>query len=482
MDKAILDHFIAFCGLPEDAVSEIKKMLAGSGFNIAGPGDKPGVIICGAGIIESEGKDFYKKITGNPENEIAVLFASRPEEIGSVRRLAREYASDYTLLPPDRDELLVRISGLVERKRLLLKSSLLEKVIMVQSAGRDLLLQNDLDELLKKIIDTGLKISGSDSGSVMLIDSKNQLTVKESRGIGQIKQGHRNRGGSKIADWVAENREPLIINSGSPTNLPHGIELNRSNIKSSISFPLKTGNRIIGVLNLNRGNPDSPFDEEDIQIADIIDSFSRRAIDNSMLYDDIWQNCQKTVRAFANAVEVKDLYTRGHSENVMAYSVKIANELGLDEQLLETIKYGGLLHDIGKIGIGENILNKPGRLTEEEFEVIKFHPALGANIIQDVPYFRDIVPLVMHHHEFFDGRGYPDGLSGTEIPYGARILSVADAFEAMTSDRPYRKSLDINLAKNILIENKGTQFDPDIVDVFVKIIDLDLDYKYDERD
>ncbi|MFP4522266.1 MAG: HD-GYP domain-containing protein, partial [Fibrobacterota bacterium] len=183
-----------------------------------------------------------------------------------------------------------------------------------------------------------------------------------------------------------------------------------------------------------------------------------------------------------NAVEVKDLYTRGHSENVMAYSVKIANALGLDEQLLETIKYGGLLHDIGKIGIGENILNKPGRLTEEEFEVIKFHPALGANIIQDVPYFRDIVPLVMHHHEFFDGRGYPDGLSGTEIPYGARILSVADAFEAMTSDRPYRKSLDINLAKNILIENKGTQFDPDIVDVFVKIIDLDLDYKYDERD
>jgi HD-GYP domain-containing protein (c-di-GMP phosphodiesterase class II) len=137
---------------------------------------------------------------------------------------------------------------------------------------------------------------------------------------------------------------------------------------------------------------------------------------------------------------------------------------------LEDVKYAGLLHDIGKIGVSELILNKPGRLTPAEFDEIKKHPTLGANIIADVPFLRPLVPMVLHHHEFFDGNGYPSGIKGDQIPFGARILSVADAYEAMTSDRPYRRSLSAQAALEILMNGKGKQFDPRIVDTFTEIL------------
>ena len=129
-----------------------------------------------------------------------------------------------------------------------------------------------------------------------------------------------------------------------------------------------------------------------------------------------------------------------------------------------------MLHDIGKIGISECILNKPGRLTPQEFEEIKRHPELGVRIISDVPFLKSLVPLVLHHHEFYAGGGYPTGIAGEDIPYGARILSVSDAYEAMTSDRPYRKSLPQEVAFSILEKEKGKQFDPMIVDAFLEIM------------
>jgi putative nucleotidyltransferase with HDIG domain len=177
------------------------------------------------------------------------------------------------------------------------------------------------------------------------------------------------------------------------------------------------------------------------------------------------------VRGFALAVEAKDQYTHGHSENVMKYTVVLARQMGLSPQDVEQVKYAGLLHDIGKIGVSESILNKPGRLTDEEFEEIRKHPELGARIISDVPFLKSLVPLVRHHHEFYNGGGYPDGIDGENIPFGARVLSVADAFEAMTSDRPYRKSLPRTVATDILRKESGTQFDPLVVDAFLAMLE-----------
>jgi putative nucleotidyltransferase with HDIG domain len=197
---------------------------------------------------------------------------------------------------------------------------------------------------------------------------------------------------------------------------------------------------------------------------------TRNALTNSKLYSDMKENYIRTIKALAIAVDAKDTYTHGHSENVMSIAEAIANEIGLDPRLIGTIRDGGLLHDIGKIGIPGYILNKPGTLTSEEFNgVMKTHTTLGANIVKDVPFLRDLYQLILHHHENFDGSGYPDGLKGQEIPIGARILHVADAFEAMTSNRPYRKSLGKEESLQRLKRESGRQFDPKIVDAFLKV-------------
>jgi putative nucleotidyltransferase with HDIG domain len=182
------------------------------------------------------------------------------------------------------------------------------------------------------------------------------------------------------------------------------------------------------------------------------------------------ENYIRTIKALAIAVDAKDTYTHGHSENVMNIAEEIAKEMNIDEKLVGIIRDAGLLHDIGKIGIPGYILNKPGPLTYEEFNgIMKTHSNLGANIVKDVPFLHDLHKLILYHHEHYNGQGYPEGLKGEQIPVGARILHVADAFEAMTSNRPYRNSLGKTEAIKRLKEGSGKQFDPAVISAFLRI-------------
>ncbi len=199
-------------------------------------------------------------------------------------------------------------------------------------------------------------------------------------------------------------------------------------------------------------------------------SQTRIALTNAKLYGDMKENYIKTIKALAIAVDAKDTYTHGHSENVMNIAADVAEVMKIDEQQLGIIRDAALLHDIGKIGIPGYILNKPGPLTYEEFNgVMKTHSTLGANIVRDVPFLQELFPLILHHHEDYDGSGYPEGLEGDEIPIGARIIHVADAFEAMTSKRPYRNSLGNAEALRRLAEGRGTHFDPAVVDALMVV-------------
>ncbi len=180
-----------------------------------------------------------------------------------------------------------------------------------------------------------------------------------------------------------------------------------------------------------------------------------------------------TVRALAEAIEAKDPYTRGHSERVGVYSSRIARELNCDRHFIERIYLAGLLHDVGKIGISDAIIGKPSRLTPEEYEEIKHHPEIGARILEPVSFLSDIVECVRHHHEWYDGcpRGYPDRLAGARIPFPSRIILVADTVEAMTSDRPYRKAVDLEVVTEEIRRFSGTQFDPVCADAFLTLIE-----------
>ena len=177
-----------------------------------------------------------------------------------------------------------------------------------------------------------------------------------------------------------------------------------------------------------------------------------------------------TIGILRQTVEAKDTYTRGHSDRVSAYSVLIGEKLGLSDKDIHTLKIGGLFHDIGKIGVPDSILLKSSKLSDDEYSQIKNHPSIGAHILGDVPMFQDIIPIVLHHHERFDGNGYPSQLKGTDIPYFARIAAVADTFDAMTSKRSYRDSLPIDVVKDEIVRCSGTQFDPDIAKVFLDIL------------
>ena len=181
----------------------------------------------------------------------------------------------------------------------------------------------------------------------------------------------------------------------------------------------------------------------------------------------------ESIETLRYTVEAKDRYTHGHSDRVSAYSVLIGKKLGLSKEDLDTLKIGGLFHDIGKIGISDAILLKNGKLTDAEYTEIKNHPVIGKNILSNAAIFENIIPIVLYHHERYDGKGYPYGLQDSSIPFLARIVSVADSFDAMTSRRSYRGELDLEYVKNEFKSKSGTQFDPVIASIFLDILNTE---------
>ena len=206
-----------------------------------------------------------------------------------------------------------------------------------------------------------------------------------------------------------------------------------------------------------------------------MNEIKRINLELSDTYEKLEKAYLESIQTLRYTVEAKDPYTRGHSDRVSAYSVLIGEKLGLSEDDIKTLRVGGLFHDIGKIGIPDSILLKESRLTDDEYSEIKNHPAIGAHILCNAEVFKDIIPIVKHHHERYDGRGYPGQLKGEDIPYFARIAAVADAFDAMTSKRTYRNSLPLDVVREEIEKNLGTQFDPEIGKVFLDILDNDYD-------
>ena len=190
----------------------------------------------------------------------------------------------------------------------------------------------------------------------------------------------------------------------------------------------------------------------------------------SETYQKLEQSYLESIQTVRYTVEAKDTYTRGHSDRVSAFSVMLGKKLGLSKEDLHKLEIGGLFHDVGKIGVPDNILQKSDSLTEEEYSEIKSHPTIGAHILSTATIFKDIIPIVKYHHENYDGTGYPSRLKGNDIPYLARITAVVDSFDAMTSRRVYRNSLSIQSVIDEIAKNKGTQFDPEIADAFLDIL------------
>ena len=236
-----------------------------------------------------------------------------------------------------------------------------------------------------------------------------------------------------------------------------------------MAIPLRIRSEVFGILVSLRRNEASPFNERDLYFSNFLAEKASSLIENLALYENIYENLFSTLYAFVEAIEARDPYTKQHSTRVSSYAISIARALGYSQGEIDGLTVAGNLHDIGKIGIPDHILLKPNKLTDEEYEFIKKHPVIGSNIVKHLYMWTDEQKIIRHHHERWDGQGYPDQLSGEDIPILSRILAVADVYDAMTSDRSYRKKLKDDAVVKMIKENKGTQFDPKIVDVFLKL-------------
>ena len=270
---------------------------------------------------------------------------------------------------------------------------------------------------------------------------------------------------------------PLVANG----HITGEIDWPFANIDQLVIVPMSEGNRIFGWLAIFNHRDSLEFGTVEASLLNSVASMLGIQLSNRDLYRQQSEFLASVVRALVSAIDAKDPYTSGHSDRVARTAVRLGKELGCDAELLHTLYMAGLLHDIGKIGIDDAVLRKPGALTEAEFEHIKQHPELGYRILADIEQLADVLPAVLHHHEQWDGRGYPFKLPGEQIPLIARILAVADAFDAMTSDRPYRPGMSVEKVDDIFARGAAKQWDPEVIAAFFKAHEDILQIAENER-
>lgn len=331
--------------------------------------------------------------------------------------------------------------------------------------GRDTHFEALLDGALAEV----MNVTSAEAGSIMLIQPDNSLRIECARGIpDEVVASTRVELGEGIAGWVAANRRPLVLVDADDDGF--GNEPYAAGARSALSVPLVCKGEVTGVLNVSKLSSDESFSTENQKVVASFAGQLAMAIDNAKLYVNLENTFLGTIGALASAVDAKDPYTYGHSSAVTEYALAAGKALGLSAGELEDLRIAALLHDIGKIGIDSAILNKPGRLEPDEYVMIQRHPDIAANILSSLDFLKDVVPYVQYHHERWDGSGYPTGMAGASIPLGARIISVADAFDAMTSERPYRPGMSYGEAIEELKACAGSQFDADVVEAFVQSV------------
>ncbi|MFI5305556.1 MAG: HD domain-containing phosphohydrolase [Nitrospiria bacterium] len=337
----------------------------------------------------------------------------------------------------------------------------------------------NLQEVYQTILDALVNLLGAETCSIMLLDEEGKiLTIQDARGIpGEIIQNTRLSTGEGIAGWVAQQGQPLLISSPTLT-APDGTNLGIvQDINSAITVPLKIRNRIIGVLNISNSSGSRHYTHQDLNILTLFASEAATAIENARLFEQIQVKSLAlkaanldTIMAFAGSLESKDIYTGGHAQRLSIYAGMIGQCLQLKEEEIEQIKYSAALHDVGKIGVPDKVLLSTKKLEPEEWEIMKTHSEKGEGLVYQITSLKHLSKYIRHHHERWDGEGYPDKIKGKEIHLFSRIIAVCDTYDAITTNRSYQKAKDPEMVIKILKECRGSQLDPDLIDLFMEIV------------
>jgi HD-GYP domain-containing protein (c-di-GMP phosphodiesterase class II) len=330
----------------------------------------------------------------------------------------------------------------------------------------------DYKEIRRRAMEAATRLMKAEAGSLLLMnEEKSQLYFEVALGNREedMKTISLNFG-EGIAGWVAQHGKPLIVNSPErDRRFFKGVdERTEFKTRNIICVPVRVKEKIVGVLEAVNKQDRGKFNKEDLSLLTSLADQVAVALDNSRLYQELEEMFFQMADSFADAIEKRDPYTGGHTRRVTLYSEAIAKYLPLEPLERKWLKITSVLHDIGKIGIEDYILKKPDRLNPEEFEVIKRHSEIGAKIVEHIRQLKEIIPGVKYHHEQVDGKGYPDGLMGEDIPRLARIVAVADTYDALTTDRPYRKAMGREAAVEEMKRCSGTQLDKEVVKAFIQ--------------
>ncbi len=327
-------------------------------------------------------------------------------------------------------------------------------------------------EVLRRAMEAATRLMGCEVGSLLLVDEeRDELVFEVALGErGGVVKEIRLKIDEGIAGWVAQTGKPAIANDvrQDPRFARRVDARSQFTTRNMICVPVKSRDKVIGVLQAINRIDDRPFTTEDLELFSSLSNQVAIAIENARLYEEVRATFFSTAETLAEAIEKRDPYTGGHVRRVVEISLAIGEVLGLNPHEMETLHLVAILHDIGKIGIRDHVLLKEGPLDPEEMVHMQLHPQLGAEILAPIKQLKAVIPAVQYHQERYDGLGYPEGLKGEEIPIAARIIAVADAFDAMTTDRPYRRRFDDEATIQEIHRCAGTQFDPKVVEAFTQ--------------
>ncbi|MGB2696893.1 MAG: HD domain-containing phosphohydrolase [Candidatus Zixiibacteriota bacterium] len=463
----------------------IKEMLADEGYKICEAYDAQqafkilenqniDLVLTDLVMGEKSGVDVLNMTLQIQPETVVVMMTGQPTIENAVTVL-KSGAYDYLMKPFSLENLKATIKRGLEKKKLIRENIYLKETVSLYRISEAMGSTMKLDHLLNLILRMVIKELGADMASVLLLDERSKrLRPKAFLGISpDLLKNVFLAGTDPVSEWVVKNAKPRIYTPGG-TRFFHNEQ--KTMVKSLISYPLLAKGKVLGTVNLVRTHNPSPFTPSQLQSLSIIASKATSVIESSVLYEDLKEAYLNTLTALANAVEARDLYTRGHTERVWYMAGSLATQMNWGEEKIQEVRMGSILHDIGKIGVPDAILNKKGPLNKQEFEIMKSHTTQGVTILEGIEFLKPAHPYVLYHHERYDGEGYPEGLKGEDIPMEGRLMAVVDTFDAITSERPYRKRRDLLRGVREIKDNSGTQFDPFVVEIFLeawekKIID-----------
>jgi HD-GYP domain-containing protein (c-di-GMP phosphodiesterase class II) len=332
----------------------------------------------------------------------------------------------------------------------------------------------DIDRLFNLVVRTTTTTLKANFGYIILYDAENScLNVTNLIGSGKLLAPKTAipMKDSSVSTWVIRNRQPILISDINDTPQFDRFSDLGYERKTLICAPLMVKDEIIGTISVVNKIDDSQFNLDEMEMLSTIAAQASISIKNATLYDEQQQTYLNTIQALVSAIEASDSYTKGHSERVTRYSLEIGRRLNLSADRMQILERAAILHDIGKIGVDLSLLHKEGKLTPQDIRDLQQHPSIGMHILEPIDFLHDVRVCIGQHHERFDGMGYPNRIKKNELLLEARILAIADSFDAMTSDRPYRKALSLDIAVAELHDNAGSQFDPEIVNVFSRAIE-----------